>query len=76
METGAEIFDSAHLANVLRKMSSDPPTTLMLPGTENVDGVWVPNTAELEARISELFPLQDIVQQSDSGDADSEPIGE
>lgn len=76
METSAEIFDSAHLANVLRKMSSDPPTTLMLPGYENVDGAWVPNTVELEARMSELFPLQDIVTQSDAGDADSELIGE
>lgn len=76
METSAEIFDSAHLANVLRKMSSDPPTTLMLPGSENVDGAWVPNVAELEARMSELFPLQDIVPQSDEGDADSEPIGD
>ena len=75
METSAEIFDSAHLANVLRKMSSDPPTTLMLPGTENDDGAWIPNTTELEARMSELFPLQDI-QQSDAGDADSEPFGE
>ncbi len=74
METSAEIFDSAHLANVLRKMSSDPPSTLMLPGSENVDGAWVPNVAELEARMSELFPLQDIVQQSDEGDADSEQI--
>lgn len=76
METSAEIFDSAHLANVLRKMSSDPPTTLMLPGSENVDGAWVPNIAELEARMSELFPLQDMVPQSDEGDADSELIGE
>ena len=74
METSAEIFDSAHLANVLRKMSSDPPTTLMLPGSENEDGAWIPNMAELEARISELFPLQDIVPQSDEGDADSEQI--
>lgn len=76
METSAEIFDSAHLANVLRRMSSDPPTTLMLPGSENVDGAWVPNVAELEARISELFPLQDIIQHSDEGDADHEVIGE
>ena len=74
METSAEIFDSAHLANVLRKMSSDPPTTLMLPGSENEDGAWIPNETELEARISELFPLQDI-QHSDEGDADSEAIG-
>ena len=75
METSAEIFDSAHLANVLRKMSSDPPSTLLLPGSENVDGAWVPNIAEIEARIGELFPFQDMIQQSDDGDADSEPIG-
>ena len=60
METSAEIFDSAHLANVLRKMSSDPPATLMLPGYENDDGAWIVNRPELEARIGELFPSQDI----------------
>ena len=76
METSAEIFDSAHLANILRKMSSDPPTTLMLPGMENEDGAWVPNAAEIEARISELFPLHDMVQQSAVGDADRESIGD
>ena len=76
METSAEIFDSAHLANVLRKMSSDPPSTLMLPGAENEDGAWVPNVPELEARMSELFPLQDMISQSAEGDADSEQIGE
>ncbi|MBQ3336654.1 MAG: LCP family protein [Selenomonadaceae bacterium] len=76
METSAEIFDSAHLANVLRKMSSDPPTTLMLPGSENVDGAWVPNVAEVEARMSELFPQQDMIQRSEVGDADSEQIGD
>ena len=76
METSAEIFDSAHLANVLRRMSSDPPTTLMLPGSENVDGAWVPNVAEVEVRMRELFPLQDIIPKSEAGDADSEPIGE
>ncbi|MBR6888374.1 MAG: LCP family protein [Selenomonadaceae bacterium] len=74
METNAEIFDSVHLANVLRKMSSDPPTTLMLPGSENVDGAWVPNVAEVEARMSELFPQQDMIQRSEAGDADSEQI--
>lgn len=75
METSAEIFDSAHLANVLRKMSSDPPTTLMLPGSDNEEGAWIVNTAELDARISELFPQQDITRSAE-GDADSEPIGE
>lgn len=76
METSAEIFDSAHLANVLRKMSSDPPTTLMLPGSENLDGAWVPNVAEIEARMSELFPVQYLVTESLEGDADSEPFGQ
>lgn len=76
METSAEIFDSAHLANVLRKMSSDPPTTLMLPGSENVDGAWVPNIAEIEVRMSELFPAQYLVTESVEDDADSEPFGQ
>lgn len=60
METSAEIFDSAHLANVLRRMSSDPPTTVMLPGTEDELGVWQPNLKEIDAKIQELFPVQDI----------------
>ena len=64
METSAEIFDSAHLANVLRRMSSDPPTTVMLPGNENSNGAWVPNIAEIDSRIGELFPVQDIVEES------------
>lgn len=63
METSAEIFDSAHLANVLRQMSSEPPTTVMLPGYESAEGSWIPNVAEVEARISELFPIQDIVEE-------------
>lgn len=62
METSAEIFDSAHLANVLRQMSSDPPSTIMLPGWESPDGSWIPNVAEIDARIAELFPAQDIAE--------------
>ncbi len=60
METSAEIFDSAHLANVLRKMSSDLPTTTMLPGTENEEGAFIPDIEEVDAMISELFPIHDI----------------
>ena len=68
METSAEIFDSAHLANVLRQMSSDPPTTIMLPGSENSNGSWIPNVAEIDARISELFPIQDINEEQPTDD--------
>lgn len=63
--TSAEIFDSAHLANVLRSMSSDPPLTFMLPGSENSNGSWIPNIAEIDARMAELFPVQDIQDFSD-----------
>ena len=56
METSAELFDSAHLANVLRKMSSEPPTTTMLPGHADEEGLWIPNYAEIDAKINELFP--------------------
>ena len=66
METSAEIFDSAHLANVLRRMSSDPPSTVMLPGNENAQGIWEPNLKEIDARISELFPVQDITEIPDA----------
>lgn len=64
IETSAEIFDSAHLANVLRRMSSDPPTTVLLPGSENSLGIWEPNQAEIDAKMKELFPIQDIVDDS------------
>lgn len=65
IETSAEIFDSAHLANVLRQMSSDPPTTVMLPGSENSLGIWEPNLKEIDAKIQELFPIQDIVDDTE-----------
>ena len=65
METSAELFDSAHLANVLRKMSSEPPTTTMLPGNEDSDGVWIPNYNEIDAKINELFPDMETTEDSD-----------
>ena len=60
METSAEIFDSAHLANVLRKMSSDPPVTVMLPGAENSEGAFEADIDGIDKMIAELFPVQDI----------------
>ena len=56
LTTSAEIFDSAHLANVLRHMSSETPTTTMLPGTFEADGVWMPNIPAIDAKIAEMFP--------------------
>lgn len=60
--TSAEIFDSAHLANVLRRMNSDSPTTLMLPGdlAEGGGRIWIPNQNEIDLRMRELFPVYEI----------------
>ena len=68
METSAEIFDSAHLANVLRKMSSDLPATVMLPGTENDEGAFIPDVESVDVMISELFPIHDIAENQGSAE--------
>ena len=68
METGAEIFDSAHPANVLRRMSSDPPATVAR--LRECGRRVGPNVAEVEARMSELFPQQDMIKHSEAGDAE------
>lgn len=58
VDTSAEIFDSVHLANVLRSMSSDPPVSILLPGSaaQQDDTVWVPDEAGIQNRMQELFP--------------------
>ena len=56
LTTSAEIFDSAHLANVLRHMSSDPPTTTMLPGSVDENGLWIPDAEAIKVKINNLFP--------------------
>ena len=63
MKTSAEIFDSAHLANVLRRLSSEAPQTIMLPGNyaANDDSIWVPDQAAIQERIKELFPESEIL---------------
>lgn len=66
METSAEIFDSAHLANVLRRMSSDPPATTMLPGAENEEGAFIPDIEGVDQLMVELFPIHDIAESEGS----------
>ena len=62
MTTSAEIFDSAHLANVLRSISSEPPVGIMLPGEEDPSGtgIWIPNRETIDLRMHELFPAGEI----------------
>lgn len=70
METSAEVFDSAHLANVLRGMSTDLPTSIMLPGSpaENDDTIWVPDRTLIEERMQELFPADTLLNPNDNNE--------
>ena len=62
VETSAEVFDSAHLANVIRGISGDMPTSIMLPGTPATwdETVWLPDQSEIQARMHELFRPADL----------------
>ena len=59
--TSAEVFDSAHLANVLRKLASDTPQTVMLPGAPAADDdtMWLPDQTDIDEKMHELFPLSE-----------------
>lgn len=65
VETSAEIFDSAHLANVFRHMSTDRPQTVVLPGapSERDDTIWVPDEAGIQRTMQQFFP--DVRGESD-----------
>lgn len=67
METSAEIFDSAHLANVLRGMSSDQPVSITLPGTaaEKDENIWIPDAGKIHSRMQELFPAATVSEMKD-----------
>jgi len=59
--TSAELFDSIHIGNVIRKLSTDPPRTIMLPGTVSSDDdtVWIMDRAATDEVIKELFPPEE-----------------
>ena len=58
VDTSAELFDSAHLANVLRHVSSAQPETVMLPGklAADDDTIWMPDTAGMRQELQAFFP--------------------
>ena len=64
--TSAEIFDSAHLANVLRHMSAEAPETWMVPGAtaEGDDTIWVPDTQGIGEGVAKLFPPPEAAEQA------------
>ena len=56
--TSAELFDSVHIGNVIRKLNIEPPRTIMLPGdfSRDDDTVWIMDRAATDEIIYELFP--------------------
>ena len=68
VDTSAEIFDAAHLANVLRRMNREAPETWMLPGSLSPqdDTVYLPDHKEIEEGIKTLFP--EATQDEDNAD--------
>ena len=56
--TSAELFDSVHIGNVIRKLNIEPPRTIVLPGdfSRDDDTVWIMDRAATDEIIHELFP--------------------
>jgi len=59
--TSAELFDSVHIGNVVRKLNAQPPRTIMLPGdfARDDDTVWIMDRAATDKIIRELFPSEE-----------------
>ena len=59
--TSAELFDSVHIGNVIRKLNIEPPRTIMLPGdfAREDDTVWIMDRAATDEIIHELFPPEE-----------------
>ena len=59
--TSAELFDSVHIGNVIRKLNVEPPRTIMLPGdfARGDDTVWIMDRAATDEIIHELFPPEE-----------------
>lgn len=68
VDTSAEIFDAAHLANVLRGISTEQPETKMLPGepAQDDDTIWVPDESAIRECVQELFPEEENGNDEDS----------
>ena len=59
--TSAELFDSVHIGNVIRKLNIEPPRTIMLPGdfAREDDTVWIMDRTATDEIIHELFPPEE-----------------
>ena len=65
--TSAELFDSVHIGNVVRKLNAQPPCTIMLPGdfARDDDTVWIMDRKATDKVIHELFPPEEAEQKDE-----------
>ncbi len=65
VDTNAEIWDSAHMADVMRGLSKESPETFILPGQPRAgdETVWEPDMTKLAEKVRHLFPKADAATQ-------------
>ena len=65
VQTNAEIWDTAQIANIVKSFRKEPPETIMLPGetASYDDKLWIPDEAKIHEMIKELFPEPEQVQE-------------
>ena len=58
VDTNVEVWDSAHLAEVLQGLSREDPETIMLPGYPYAgdEKIWMPDKEQIEVKMKALFP--------------------
>ncbi len=58
VDTSVEVWDTAHLAEVLKGLSQEEPETVMLPGKPYAgdDSVWLPDREQIAQKVQQLFP--------------------
>ncbi len=66
-DSSAEIFDSLHLVNVLRHLSTSQPISITLPGVqaEGDNSIWLPDDTAIHKRMQELFPVETLNDASE-----------
>ncbi len=58
VDTNVEVWDSAHLAEVLQGLSKEEPETIMLPGKPYAgdEKIWMPDKEQIKVKMKALFP--------------------
>ena len=56
--TDVEVWDTAHLAQVLQSLSREEPETIMLPGYPYAgdESIWMPDKNQIAEKMKALFP--------------------